>query len=73
MIDGYSVDDLVQDIWYPEMGYGKITEVLKTVIHVKFSNKFMVYDESHLQFLTNITKDNNNVFTNPSTRQNRRT
>lgn len=45
--------DWVTDTWWPEYGTARVIKVLKTRIHVKFSDKseHTVYDRPHEQFL----------------------
>jgi hypothetical protein len=46
---------LVEDKWFYDWGIGKVFKVLKTVVHIHFSNKGMVvFDKSHTQFLKRI-------------------
>ena len=44
----------VIDRWYPEMGTGHITKVLKTVLKVNFNGKELTYDFPHAFFLDEV-------------------
>jgi len=48
-------DILVEDKWFWDWGIGKVSKVLKTVVHIYFSNKGkVIFDKSHTQFLKRI-------------------
>lgn len=43
---------MVQDSWWPLSTYGRVIEVLKTVIKVdNLRGEIITYDKSHCQFL----------------------
>jgi hypothetical protein len=50
----------VRDRWYDSYGLGEVKVVLKTVVHIKFTNVtwpphgIISYDKSHVQFLEEV-------------------
>ena len=52
--DLIKTDCLVVDRWYPELGTGRITKVLKTRFTVLFGDKEIKYDFPHAKFLDKV-------------------